>query len=244
MAASDMWVAPAPATRQGPRAGIRRRVIDGRHADLIADDHEVVRAGVRGMLAAEPDWEVCAEAEDGRRALALAVVLKPDLAVFDVAMPGLNGIDVTRRLRRLLPKTGVLVLTMHQDGLMVEDALNAGALGYVLKSDPVDVLVTAVQHVLAGQLCLTAACAEPTVDADRTEREPVERSDDPARAGSPAAFDRGPRQQGDRIRTRHQPQDRGNASRAADDEARTSFAGQPCPVRGPAPNHRPLNRSI
>ena len=63
---------------------------------LIADDHEVVRAGVRGMLAAEPDWEVCAEAEDGRRALALAVVLKPDLVVVDVAMPGLNGIDVTR----------------------------------------------------------------------------------------------------------------------------------------------------
>ena len=125
---------------------------------LIADDHEVVRAGVRGMLAAEPHWEVCAEAEDGRRALALAVVFKPDLAVLDVAMPGLNGIDVTRQLRRLLPKTGVLLLTM------VEDALNAGALGYVLKSDPVDVLVTAAQHVLAGQTYVSPQlCAEPTV---------------------------------------------------------------------------------
>ena len=103
------------------------------------------------MLAAEPDWEVCAEAEDGRRALALAVVLKPDLVVVDVAMPGLNGIDVTRRLRRLLPKTGVLVLTMHQEKIMVTEALAAGALGYVLKSDPVDVLVTAVQRVLARE---------------------------------------------------------------------------------------------
>jgi DNA-binding NarL/FixJ family response regulator len=131
---------------------------------LIADDHEVVRAGVRGMLATEPDWEVCAEAEDGRRALALAVVLKPDLAVLDVAMPGLNGIDVTRRLRRLLPKTGVLVLTMHPTACLVEDALNAGALGYVLKSDPVDVLVTAVQHVLAGQTYVSPQlCAESTV---------------------------------------------------------------------------------
>ena len=130
---------------------------------LIADDHEVVRAGVRGMLAAEPDWEVCAEAEDGRRALALAVVLKPDLAVIDVAMPGLNGIDLTRRLRRLLPKTGVLVLTMHQQEIMVAEALDAGALGYVLKSDPVDVLVTAAQHVLAGQTYVSPQlCAEPT----------------------------------------------------------------------------------
>jgi len=130
---------------------------------LIADDHEVVRAGVRGMLAAEPDWEVCAEAEDGRRALALAVVLKPDLAVLDVAMPGLNGIDVTRRLHRLLPKTRVLVLTMHQQEVMVTEALNAGALGYVLKSDPVDVLVTAAQHVLAGQTYVSPQlCAEPT----------------------------------------------------------------------------------
>ena len=131
---------------------------------LIADDHEVVRAGVRGMLAAEPDWEVCAEAEDGRRALALAVVLKPDLAVLDVAMPGLNGIDVTRRLHRLLPQTGVLVLTMHQQEIMVGEALDAGALGYVLKSDPVDVLVTAARHVLAGQTYVSPQLrAEPTV---------------------------------------------------------------------------------
>jgi DNA-binding NarL/FixJ family response regulator len=118
---------------------------------LIADDHEVVRAGVRGMLEAEPAWEVCAEAADGRRALALAVVLKPDVAVLDVAMPGLNGIDLTRRLHRLLPKTGVLVLTMHQAPIMVENALAAGALGYVLKSDPIDVLVAAVRRVLARQ---------------------------------------------------------------------------------------------
>ena len=131
---------------------------------LIADDHEVVRAGVRGMLASEPDWEVCAEAEDGRRALALVVVLKPDLAVLDVAMPGLNGIDVARRLRRLLPKTGVLVLTMHHTASLVEDALDAGALGYVLKSDPIDVLVSAVQHVLTGQTYVSPQlCAEPTV---------------------------------------------------------------------------------
>jgi DNA-binding NarL/FixJ family response regulator len=131
---------------------------------LIADDHEVVRAGVRGMLAAQPGWEVCAEAEDGRRALALAVVLKPDLAVIDIAMPGLNGIDLTRRLHRLLPKTGVLVVTMHQQENMVAEALNAGALGYVLKSDPVDVLVTAVQHVLAGQTYVSPQlCAEPAV---------------------------------------------------------------------------------
>jgi DNA-binding NarL/FixJ family response regulator len=128
---------------------------------LIADDHEVVRAGIRGMLASEPDWEVCAEAKDGRRALALAVVLKPDLAVLDVSMPGLNGIDVTRSLRRLVPTTGVLVLSMHHTATVVTEAFSAGALGYVLKSDPIDVLVTGVQHVLAGRTYVS-----PQVSAD------------------------------------------------------------------------------
>ena len=116
---------------------------------LIADDHEVVRAGVRRMLEAEPGWQVCAEANDGRSAVALAVVLKPDVVVLDIGMPGLNGIDVTRRLRRLLPDTEILVLTMHDADSLVADAIEAGARGYVLKSDAGDILRAAVRQVVA-----------------------------------------------------------------------------------------------
>ena len=115
---------------------------------LIADDHEVVRAGVRRLLDAVSSWEVVGEATDGRRALALAVVLKPDLVVLDVGMPGLNGIDLTRELRRHVPSTEVLVLSMHDDESLVTDAIDAGAIGYVLKSDGANVLQAAVRHVL------------------------------------------------------------------------------------------------
>jgi DNA-binding NarL/FixJ family response regulator len=116
---------------------------------LIADDHEVVRAGVRRMLEAEPGWQVCAEAKDGRSAVALAVVLRPDVVVLDIGMPGLNGIDVTRRLRRLLPDTEILVLTMHDADSLVADAIEAGARGYVLKTDSGDILRAAVRQVIA-----------------------------------------------------------------------------------------------
>jgi DNA-binding NarL/FixJ family response regulator len=124
---------------------------------LIADDHEVARAGVRKMLAAVPSWEVVGEATDGRSAIALALLLKPDLVVLDVGMPGLNGIDVTRRLRRLVPAAEVLVLSMHDDESLVAAAIDAGARGYVLKSDNVDVLHAAVRNVLAHREYISAA---------------------------------------------------------------------------------------
>jgi DNA-binding NarL/FixJ family response regulator len=124
---------------------------------LIADDHDVVRAGIRRVLAAEPSWEVCGEATDGRRALALAVVLKPDLVVLDVGMPGLNGIDVTRQLHRHVPDAEVLMLSMHDDESLVADAIDAGALGYVLKSDTADVLRAAVRDVLAHRRHISKA---------------------------------------------------------------------------------------
>jgi len=124
---------------------------------LIADDHEVVRAGVRKLLDAVPSWEVVGEATDGRRALALAVVLKPDLVVLDVGMPGLNGIDLTRELRRHVPNAEVLVLSMHDDESLVEAAIDAGARGYVLKSDNVDVLREGVRAALAHRHYLSAS---------------------------------------------------------------------------------------
>ena len=124
---------------------------------LIADDHEVVRAGVRKVLATVSSWEVVGEAKDGRRALALAVVLKPDLVVLDLGMPGLNGIDLTRELRRHVPGAEVLVLSMHDDESLVMDAIGAGAIGYVLKSDDADVLRAAVRDALAHRRFISPA---------------------------------------------------------------------------------------
>jgi DNA-binding NarL/FixJ family response regulator len=109
------------------------------------------------VLAAEPSWEVVGEAQDGRGAVALAVVLNPDLVVLDVAMPGLNGIDATRRLRRLVPTAEVLALSMHDDESLVTSVIDAGALGYVLKSDDAGVMREAVREVLAHRRYISAA---------------------------------------------------------------------------------------
>jgi DNA-binding NarL/FixJ family response regulator len=143
---------------------------------LIADDYDVVRVGVRHVLEAEPGWQVCGEARDGRRAVALALVLNPDLVVLGVGMRGLNGIEVTRRLHRLLPNTEIVVLTTRVEDSIVAEAMNAGALGYVLKSDPAHTLVSAVRQALAhqrfisGQLHVDAMHMTAAADASSPRR--------------------------------------------------------------------------
>src|SRR3954454_5680328 len=102
---------------------------------LIADDHEIVRKGVRDVIEDHPGWQVCAEAEDGQQALALALKEKPDIAVLDVSLPLLNGVALTRRLHHDCPSIRVLLFTMHDDDETVSTGLAAGARGYVLKSD-------------------------------------------------------------------------------------------------------------
>jgi DNA-binding NarL/FixJ family response regulator len=124
---------------------------------LIADDHDVVRTGVRRALTADAGWEVCGEAKDGRRALALAVVLRPDVVVLDIGMPGLNGIDLTSQLRRMLPDTEIIVFTMYDAEALVADAIAAGARGYVLKSDPTDALREAIRSALAHKIYISRA---------------------------------------------------------------------------------------
>jgi DNA-binding NarL/FixJ family response regulator len=112
---------------------------------LIADDHEVVRRGIRQLLEQEPDVHVRGEAGSGREALEAAVKLKPHVVVLDMSMPGLNGLDATRQLRRALPDTEVLIYTMHGTEQLVREVVSAGARGYVLKSDPARELVAAVK---------------------------------------------------------------------------------------------------
>lgn len=112
---------------------------------LVADDHAVVRAGLRTLLESRPGWQVCGEAADGREAVELAGKLKPDVAVIDIGMPLLNGVEATRQIRRVSPETEILVLTMHESEQMVEKVLEAGALGYVLKDVADSTLISAVE---------------------------------------------------------------------------------------------------
>jgi DNA-binding NarL/FixJ family response regulator len=122
---------------------------------LVADDHELVRRGIRGLLRAPHGWKVVGEAANGREAIEKANKLKPDVAIVDLTMPDLDGLQATRKIREESPATKVVVLTMHESDQMVRRVLDAGALGYVLKSDLATHLVKAVKDVSRGKLFLT-----------------------------------------------------------------------------------------
>ena len=111
---------------------------------LIADDHEVARQGIRALLETHPGWEVCAEARDGREAVELATNSKPDIALLDIGMPNLNGLDAARQILAMSPAIRILILTMHDAEQVVREVLAAGARGFVLKSDAARDLVAAV----------------------------------------------------------------------------------------------------
>ena len=126
---------------------------------LLADDHTVVRQGLRKVLEERPEWQVVAEAGDGRDAVRLAEEFRPDVAVVDVAMPLLNGIEATRQITKRAPQTKVLVLSMYSDEAYVTQMLKAGAIGYLLK-DSADVdLLQAVQAVSQGKSFFSPAVA-------------------------------------------------------------------------------------
>ena len=111
---------------------------------LIADDHDVVRKGLRMLIEERPGWIVCAEARSGREAVTLAAEHQPDIVVLDVSMPDLNGLEATRLIRKADPKSEVLVITHHDSDEMAAQVLEAGARGYVLKSDSDQDLVHAI----------------------------------------------------------------------------------------------------
>jgi DNA-binding NarL/FixJ family response regulator len=114
---------------------------------LIADDHAVVRAGLRALLESRSGWEVCAEAADGREAVEKASKVKPDVAVLDIGMPLLNGVEATRRIRKASAQTEVLILTMHESDELVQQVVETGARGYILKDDADKILLAAVDAV-------------------------------------------------------------------------------------------------
>jgi DNA-binding NarL/FixJ family response regulator len=127
---------------------------------LIADDHHVVRAGLRAILEAQPNWEVVAEAGDGKEAILKAIEAKPDVAVIDYSLPLVNGIEVTRQIRGRLPRTEVLIFTMHDNETLFQELLKAGARGYLLKSDAKLHLIGAIEALAAHKPFFTAKVYE------------------------------------------------------------------------------------
>jgi two-component system response regulator NreC len=119
---------------------------------LIADDHGVLRAGLRALLNAESDLEVVGEAADGHEVLRLVPELRPDVVVLDISMPGPDGIDVTLQLKELLPDTRVLVLTVHEDESLLRAAVRAGASGYIIKRAVETELIDAIYAVWRGEM--------------------------------------------------------------------------------------------
>ncbi len=131
---------------------------------IIVDDHAVVRRGVRALLESQPGWEVAGEAVTGREAVDLAKRLYPDIVVMDLSLPELNGLDAARQILKDSPRTEVLVLTMHHSEELVRNVLQAGARGYVLKSDADESLIAAVESLRDHKPFLTSTVTEFVLD--------------------------------------------------------------------------------
>jgi DNA-binding NarL/FixJ family response regulator len=131
---------------------------------LIADDHDVVRRGLRAILEARDNWQVVAEARDGKEAVHAASESKPDVVIIDYALPHLNGIEAARQIRHDLPATEVLIFTMHHSEELLHDALEAGARGFLLKSDADDYLIAAVHALSQHKPFFSGTLSEHLID--------------------------------------------------------------------------------
>ncbi|MCS7009089.1 MAG: response regulator transcription factor [Chthoniobacterales bacterium] len=127
---------------------------------LIADDHEIVRHGLRNLIESEENFQIIAEATNGRDAVQLANQLKPDIVVLDIAMPDLNGIEATRQIHAASPNTRIVVFTMHETENLVQEIFRAGANAYVLKSDAGSHLLKALQAVIEGRHFFSSKVSE------------------------------------------------------------------------------------
>ncbi len=117
---------------------------------LVADDHEVVRQGVRAILQARPDWEICGEAVDGRKAIRLTKQLQPDVVVMDITMPHMSGLEASQEIAKLQLSSRVLIFTMHESKSLAPSVQRAGAQGFVVKSRAAQDLIDAIDRLLVG----------------------------------------------------------------------------------------------
>jgi len=127
---------------------------------LVADDHDIIRRGLRHLLTSRPGWEVCAEAKNGREAVALTERTKPDIVVLDISMPELNGLEAARRIHKTFPNIAILILTLHFSDQLVRDIVEAGARAYITKSDADRDLVAAVEALSNRRTFFTARAAD------------------------------------------------------------------------------------
>ncbi|MGH9739195.1 MAG: response regulator [Candidatus Acidiferrales bacterium] len=136
---------------------------------LIADDHGIVRKGLRALLQSKPGWKICAEVSNGRQAVEKAEALKPDVAILDISMPQLNGIEALRQIRKRSPGTESLILSAHRSEKLVREAIEAGARGYLAKDDADNNLLAAVDALRHHQSYFTSKVA---IDAARANAVP------------------------------------------------------------------------
>src|SRR5262249_24929983 len=166
-ATAPIWWGPANTLNSARNDGYRHRAYYRRSRImiqiLVADDHDVMRRGLRDLLSERSDWQVCAEARNGREAVELAVQLHPDVAVLDISMPELAGLEATRRIHQQVPNTEILIFTIYQTDQLVREVLSAGARGYVLKSDAALHLVDAVDALSKHQAFVTPGVSNALV---------------------------------------------------------------------------------
>ncbi len=143
---------------------------------LVADDHEIVRRGLRTLIEAQPGWQVTAEASDGREAVEKAKAIRPDVTVLDIGMPSLNGLEAARQMLKNDARAKILILTMHDSDPLIREVLDAGARGYVLKTDASRDLVTAINAVRSNKTFFTAKVAQIVLDGylDKKPRKDAE----------------------------------------------------------------------
>ena len=145
---------------------------------LLADDHEIVRHGLRRLLETQPGWKICAEAGSGREAVEKARQLKPDIVILDHSMPELTGAEAARQILKALPQTEIVILTMHDSEQLLREVLEAGVHGYVLKSDAMCDMVAAVHALLDHKRYLSPGASGVAVEGflhPSTEVEPSDR---------------------------------------------------------------------
>jgi DNA-binding NarL/FixJ family response regulator len=131
---------------------------------LVADDHDIIRRGLKALLSSRPGWMVCAEAATGREAITLAEQHRPDIVVMDISMPDLNGLEAARKVRKLLPKTEVVILSLHYSDQLVREVVDAGARAYIMKSDADRDLLIAVEALANHRSFFTSRAAEMLID--------------------------------------------------------------------------------
>jgi two-component system, NarL family, response regulator NreC len=143
---------------------------------VLADDHQVVRKGLKALLSADPEFNIIGEAGDGLETVKLVEEVQPDILVLDLMMAGINGLEVTRQLNKKNPRIGIVILSMHSNEAYVLEALRSGAKAYILKESPPEELIRAIREVYAGRRYLSAPLSERAIEAytQRIEVTPID----------------------------------------------------------------------